>query len=44
LIPSSIVVTVAAQSPTIIKVDYTRIESAETLQMPFSVSDKYEEK
>jgi hypothetical protein len=44
LIPNSIVVTVAAQSPTIIKVDYTRIEAAETLQMPFSVSDKYEEK
>jgi hypothetical protein len=44
LFPNNIVVTVSAASPTIIKVDYSKIESADTLQMPFSVPAKYEEK
>lgn len=44
LFPNNLVVTVAASTPTIIKVEYTKVESEETMQMPFSVPGKYEEK
>ena len=44
LFPNNIVVSIAASSPTIIKVDYTRVEAQDSLQMPFSVPQKYEER
>ncbi len=44
LFPNNLIVTVAASTPTIIKVEYTKVESEETMQMPFSVPAKYEEK
>ena len=42
LFPTEIVVTVAASTPKIIKVEYKKAEREETLTMPFSVPDKYE--
>jgi hypothetical protein len=42
LFPNSIVVTIASTSPTIIKVNYKKAASADSLQMPFSIPDKYE--
>lgn len=44
LFPNNLIVTVSASTPTIIKVEYTKVESEETMQMPFSVPAKYEEK
>lgn len=44
LFPNSLIVTVASGSPTIIKVEYTKVESEETMQMPFTIPAKYEEK
>lgn len=43
LFPNNFVVTVAASTPTIIKVKYTKIVSEDTLAMPFTVPEKYEE-
>lgn len=44
LFPNNLVVTVASSTPTIIKVEYTKVESEETMQMPFSIPAKYEER
>jgi hypothetical protein len=44
LFPSSLVVTIASVSPSIIKIKYTKAEPADTLQMPFTIPEKYEAK
>ncbi len=42
LFPNSLVVTIASTSPTIIRVDYTKAVNDDSLQMPFSIPEKYE--
>jgi hypothetical protein len=44
LFPSNLVVTISSSSPTIMKIDYNRAMNLDSLQMPFSVPDKYEPK
>ncbi len=44
LFPGNLVVTVASSSPTIIRVEYTKVVSEDTLQLPFSIPEKYQEK
>ena len=44
LFPNNIVVTIASTTPTIISVEYTKAVNEDTLQMPFSIPEKYEEK
>ena len=44
LFPTSCVVTISSSSPTIMKVEYSRAQSADSLLMPFSVPEKYEAK
>lgn len=41
LFPTNLVMTIASTSPTIIKVDYKKVENADSLQMPFSIPEKY---
>jgi len=42
LFPTEIVVTVAASTPKIIKIEYKKAEREEALTMPFTVPEKYE--
>lgn len=42
LFPNNLVVTIASTSPTIIKIDYTKATNEDSLQMPFSIPEKYE--
>jgi hypothetical protein len=42
LFPMKLIVTVASVSPTIMKIDYTKVSSGDTLQMPFTIPEKYE--
>ncbi len=44
LFPSKLVVTIASSSPTIINVDYKKAVNADSLQMPFTIPEKYEVK
>jgi hypothetical protein len=44
LFPNNFIVTITSTTPTIIKVDYSKVENADTLQMPFSIPEKYEAK
>lgn len=44
LFPLNFVVTLASSSPTIIKIEYTKVNTVEQLQMPFSIPEKYESK
>ena len=44
LFPNNLVVTIASAFPTIIRVDYKKAVSEDSLQMPFSVPEKYEVK
>jgi hypothetical protein len=44
LFPNNIVVTIASATPTIIRVEYNKAVNEETLQMPFSVPEKYQAK
>lgn len=44
LFPNNFVVTIASNSPTIIRVDYSKVVSEDTLQMPFSIPEKYTSK
>jgi hypothetical protein len=41
LFPNNIVVTIASTTPAIINVAYSKVVSEDTLQMPFSVPEKY---
>jgi hypothetical protein len=43
LFPNNLVVTVASSSPTIIRVEYTKVLSEDTLAMPFTIPEKYVE-
>lgn len=42
LFPNNLVVTIASTSPTIIRIEYTKAVNEDTLQMPFSIPEKYE--
>ena len=41
LFPSSMVVTIASTSPTIIRVEYQKVAVVDSLQMPFTIPEKY---
>lgn len=42
LFPSTLVVTISGVSPTIIKLEYNKVTAPDSLQMPYSVPEKYE--
>ena len=44
LFPFNLVFTMASSSPTIIRIDYKKVENEENLLMPFSIPEKYEQK
>jgi len=44
LFPNNIVVTIASVTPTIINVDYKKAMNLDSLQLPFSIPEKYEVK
>ena len=44
LFPGNLVVTIASSTPTIIRVEYTKVVSEDTLQLPFTIPEKYQEK
>ena len=41
LFPTNLILTIASLTPTIIKIDYKKATSEDSLQMPFSVPEKY---
>lgn len=44
LFPLNFVVTLASSTPTIMKIEYSKVNTVEELQMPFTVPEKYEVK
>lgn len=42
LFPNGLVVTISGSTPTIIKLEYNKVVTADSLAMPFSIPDKYE--
>jgi hypothetical protein len=44
LFPNNMVLTIASSSPSIIRVEYSKIQSEDTLQLPFTVPEKYKVK
>lgn len=44
LFPGNLVVTISSTSPTIIKIEYTKVTAGEPFSLPFSVPEKYEHK
>ena len=42
LFPSTLVVTISGVSPTIIKLEYNKVTAPDSLQMPYSIPEKYE--
>ena len=44
LFPGNLVVTIASSTPTIIRVEYTKVVSEDSLQLPFTIPEKYQEK
>lgn len=43
LFPTGLVVTISGATPTIIKLEYNKVATADSLQMPFSIPEKYNE-
>ncbi|MBP6532767.1 MAG: DUF4292 domain-containing protein, partial [Bacteroidia bacterium] len=44
LFPSNLVLTISGTTPTIMKINYSKVTQVDSLQLPFTVPEKYEVK